>query len=152
MKQLLGKDQIAALGIEGGWTAGLQDFVRFAELDALNHVNNVVYSTWFETLRVLYMRKIGLAYDGQADLATVVRSTTVEYLKPMYMNQEYIVLCRTVKLGRSSFVIDYSVVADGAVTATATTLMVATNLEATKSIPVPDAVRQVMIEQDGAAT
>ncbi len=34
----------------------LSDNVRFADLDPNNHVNNAVYSSYFETSRVLLMR------------------------------------------------------------------------------------------------
>ena len=38
----------------------MADRVRFGELDALNHVNNVVYLRWYETLRVLYLEAYGI--------------------------------------------------------------------------------------------
>lgn len=46
----------------------LTDNVRFADLDPQYHVNNVVYSTYFETGRVTLMRNpaYGLMPDGQS--------------------------------------------------------------------------------------
>ena len=44
----LDRPALEQLGITS-WPYGYADCVRFHELDALNHVNNVVFLTWFET-------------------------------------------------------------------------------------------------------
>lgn len=50
----LSPEQLRAAGVPDGWSFGMADIVRFHELDALNHVNNVAYFRWFETLRIPY--------------------------------------------------------------------------------------------------
>ena len=56
----LGRAEIAAAGVPGDWVYGYADRVRFAEIDRLNHVNNLAYLQWFEVLRVRYFVAMGL--------------------------------------------------------------------------------------------
>lgn len=49
-----------ALGITPPAPLAMADRVRFSELDALNHVNNAVYMSWFERLRVRYTQDWGV--------------------------------------------------------------------------------------------
>jgi len=147
---ILDKDQIAALGIKGGWIIGLRDFVRYGDLDTLNHVNNKVYHAWFENIRVLYMRGLGLDFEANTPAKPVVRSATIAFNAPMFQDQEYTTLCKVSRLGRSSFTIDYAVWCGGAFRVTGDTVMVMVNQDGTAAVPVPDHLRKTMIERDGA--
>lgn len=152
MTGLLNKDQIAELGIEGGWTFGLSDFVRYGDLDSYNHVNNKVYHAWFENLRVLYLLNLGIEFDEESQIKPVVRSASIEFNAPMFMNETYTTVCKVSKLGRTSFVVEYAVWSEGSFRATGTTTLVMVNEAATETRPVPDGLRKIMIERDGAAT
>lgn len=150
MMQVLDKTQIAEHGIKGGWVLGLPDFVRYADLDTLNHVNNKVYHAWFENLRVLYLNQLGVSVEEAAHIKPVVRFATIEFIAPMFLGEEYVTLARVSKLGRTSFTIAYAVWCDGTVRATGTTVLVMVNEDSTKSVPVPEGLRAVMIKRDGA--
>jgi len=152
MTRILNKDQIAALGIEGGWTAGLPDFVRYGDLDTLNHVNNKVYHAWFENIRVLYIRGLGVTFEEDTPVKPVVRSANIVFNAPMFQDEEYITLCRVSKLGRTSFTIDYAVWCGGSMRVTGDTVMVMVNADGTAAVPVPEALRDVMVNYDGAKT
>lgn len=152
MTGLLNKDQIAKLGITGGWTFGLSDFVRYGDLDNYNHVNNKVYHAWFENLRVLYLLDLGISFDEESQIKPVVRSASIEFNAPMFMGETYTTVCKVSKLGRTSFVVEYAVWSKGSFSATGTTTLVMVNEEATETRPVPDDLRAIMIERDGAVT
>jgi pyruvate kinase len=66
-------------GIPAPWTFGMADRVRFGELDALNHVNNVVYLRWYETLRVNYLEDYGIYDLAGPDPKFVVKSVGLDY-------------------------------------------------------------------------
>jgi acyl-CoA thioester hydrolase len=55
---------LRALGIPAPWAFGLADRVRFAEIDALGHVNNTAYLTWFESFRLPYLKARGVTDYG----------------------------------------------------------------------------------------
>lgn len=152
MSKPLDKDAIAALGIEGGWTMGLPDCVRYGDLDTYNHVNNKVYHAWFENVRVLYINHMGIQLNDVSPIKPVVRTATILFDAPMFLNEDYITLCKTSKLGRTSFTLEYAVWCDGAIRVRGDTVMVMLNDAATATVPVPDSLREVMIARDGAKT
>ncbi len=152
MIEKLNKDQIAGLGIDGGWTMGLPDFVRYGDLDTLNHVNNKVYHAWFENIRVLYIRSLGIAVEENTPAKPVVRSAHIAFNAPMFQDEAYITLCRVSKLGRTSFTIDYAVWCKGVFRAVGDTVMVMVNADGSATVPVPEHLRDIMINHDGAKT
>jgi acyl-CoA thioester hydrolase len=152
MTRILDKAAITELGIEGGWVIGLRDFVRYGDLDTLNHVNNKVYHAWFENLRVLYITALGVTFEEEAPIKPVVRTANIAFNAPMFLDEDYITLCRVSKLGRTSFTIDYAVWVDGVFRVTGDTVMVMLNADATATTAVPDELRKIMIERDGAKT
>ena len=143
-----------ALGAAGlvGWPYGYRDRVRFYELDALNHVNNVVFLRWFETIRVAYLQDYGLTEYShtEADPELVVRHLSADYLAPVFQNEDYIVTARTRLIKPSSFVMEYAVHAGGTLRATGDAVVVSLELDGkTRRAHKPDAIAR-MIADDGA--
>ena len=104
----LDTDTLAEAGLSG-YSFGYRDRVRFYELDALNHVNNVVFLRWFETIRVAYFQDYGFSNYGPDDAMLVVRRATADFLAPAFQNDEYILAARTRVIKPSSFVMEYAV-------------------------------------------
>ncbi len=152
MTKILDKAKIEALGIEGGWTLGLADIVKYSDLDTYNHVNNKVYHTWFENARVLYLENTGIRFSLDSEIKPVVRSASITYDAPMFNGEEYITLARVPRLGRTSFVVEYAVWCDGSIRVTGDTTLVMVNATATETRAVPDDLREIMINRDGAKT
>lgn len=119
--------------------------VTFRDLDALGHVNNAVYLTYFEHARVAY----GLQLVGGAaptDLAFIVAEATVTYLKPAYYDDQLEVGVRVSEIGTKSFVMEYSVrrVATNEQLARGRTVQVWYNYRAQRSEPVPPFFREAV--------
>ena len=58
--------------------------VAWGEMDALQHVNNVVYFRYFETARLDYFNKIGLLVDmSKTHIGHVLRDTQCRYKLPI---------------------------------------------------------------------
>ena len=108
----LDTDTLTDAGL-AGYSFGYRDRVRFYELDALNHVNNVVFLRWFETIRVAYFQHYGFSKYGPDDPMLVVRRATADFFAPAHQNDEYIVAARTRVIKPSSFVMEYSVASNG---------------------------------------
>ncbi len=137
-----------------GWPFGMQDVVRFSELDPLNHVNNAAYLSWFETARIGYIMEYGLTgmTHSEADPQIVVRRQLVDYLKPILFGECYVVALRTTRIKPSSLVMEYGVFVDGQQRATGETVIVSLTQDGTNRLPWrPEAVGR-MIERDGAKT
>ena len=147
---ILDRAALEALGIDG-FAYGYVDRVRFYELDALNHVNNVVYLKWFETVRVRYVQDYGLtSYGAPDDPQLVVRRVTADFLAPMFQDQSYVVATRTRLVKPSSFVMDYGIFVDGRKMVEGEAVGVSLTRDGTARQPHhPQAVAR-MIERDGA--
>ncbi|SLN10760.1 acyl-CoA thioesterase YbgC [Pseudoruegeria aquimaris] len=146
----LSPELLAAQGVPGAFRYGLADRVRFQEVDALLHANNVAYVAWFETLRTRYLRDTGIldCFDGFP--AFVVAEQTVRYRAPLLLDQPYVAAGRTVRVGRSSFSQEYVLMAEGRLCAEGSAQMVYLDPQSGKGRPLPEAARRIFIERDGA--
>lgn len=137
-------------GIPAPWSYGMADRVRFGELDVLNHVNNVVYLRWYETLRVNYLEDYGIYDLADPDPKFVVKSVGLDYKAEVKRGASYINVTRTVEMRNTSWTMEYATFVEGQITTTGTCLAVLLNQDNTKR-PLPDAMRQCLITRDGAA-
>jgi acyl-CoA thioester hydrolase len=127
--------------------------VSFRDLDALGHVNNAVYLTYFEHARVGY----GLQLVGGAtptDLAFIVAEATVTYLKPAYYDDQLEVGVRVSEIGTKSFVMEYSVrrAATNQQLARGRTVQVWYSYGAQRSEPVPASFREAVARDNARGT
>ena len=142
-------DNLRAAGIPEPWSFGMADKVRFGEIDAPQHVNNAVYLKWFENLRILYFAdRDAWTIDGKRP-KVVLRNLGLDYRSEIKLTDEYILTGRVTKLGTSSFTMEYAVWVQGRLTTTSHAVMVMLNNDNSKRA-LPDQIRQMFIEQDGA--
>ena len=91
--------------------------VRFGDTDALGHVNNAVYLSYFEMGRSGYYRLLtGIPFGTEPDAdryTTVVSEASVHYRSQAFYGEPLAVECRIGWVSRSAFGIDYRVVSDG---------------------------------------
>ena len=145
----LGPAALRAAGLPDSWTFGMADRVRFGELDALNHVNNVVYLRWYETLRVLYLEDYGIYEDAGPDPKFVVKTVSLDYKAEVMRGASYVNVARTVEMRNTSFSMEYATFVDGRITTTGTAVIVVLDQDNTKR-PLTDALRQTFITRDEA--
>lgn len=59
--------------------------VEWHQLDAAQHVNNVVYLRWFETARIEYMARLGyVTMEQVSEIGPVVASLECKYISPVF--------------------------------------------------------------------
>lgn len=145
----LDAEGLAREGIPDGWSFGMADRVRFAELDALNHVNNAAYLSWFEALRVHYVSAYGLSDYRPEDPELVLRDVACRYHAPMFLNERYIVTARTARYRRTSFTMEYAVFAE-TLRATGSAVIVCLARDGSGRAPLADAVVGAFRARDGA--
>jgi acyl-CoA thioester hydrolase len=87
--------------------------VRFADTDALGHVNNAVYLSYFEAARAGYYTAVTGSTFGagerSAERTFVVAEATVAYRAPSFFGETLLVACRFSWASRSSFGLEYQV-------------------------------------------
>ena len=80
--------------------------VRFSDTDAMGHVNNAVYLTYFELARAGYYQAVtGRVFEtlAETDRSMIMAHARVEYRAPTFFGETVIVACRAAWVSRSSF-------------------------------------------------
>jgi len=121
--------------------------IRFRDLDALGHVNNAVYITYFEMAREGYVKAIKLATDESAEASErfpfIIAEITCTFLAPVMLDTDLVVYLRTSRIGNSSFDFEYLLVDEKSnqPMARGRSVQVSYDYAAGKPVPLPDNVR-----------
>ena len=83
--------------------------VRFRDLDALGHVNNAVYLTYFEIARLHYWKKL-FGSEAFNRYGFVVVRAECNYRSPAHAGEVLQVFAKVSELKRSSFIFEYEIV------------------------------------------
>src|SRR5688500_18881347 len=120
--------------------------VRWADLDANRHVNNVTYFTFMEQARIDWLERVGMQNTAEGEGPVVVQ-TSCNYRRAIPYVDALDVRVHVGPAGRTSFPTYYDIVsaedanleyADGQA------IMVWTNRGSGESRPVPDALRALL--------
>ncbi|MEM8591102.1 MAG: thioesterase family protein [Pseudomonadota bacterium] len=142
--------QLREAGVPEPWSFGLQDRVRFGELDVLAHVNNAAYLAWFENFRIQYFKEYGVDSYAGALPRIVLRQIELEFLSEVKLHDIYVVTGRTVRFRNVSWQMEYSVWVGGKQTTRGGAVLVNLDQNGAKS-PLPDSWKDAFRTRDGAA-
>ena len=78
--------------------------IHWGEMDAFNHLNNVVYYRYAESARIIYLQALGM-FDGS--MVTVLAQSSCQYLRPVTYPETLLLGVRCQRLGTSSMVMEY---------------------------------------------
>ena len=84
--------------------------VWFRHLDAMGHVNNAEYFTFFEQARTRYWLTL-TGESAVSKIGFIVVHAECDYVTPATMGESLLVGVRVPAVGRSSFAFDYRLVA-----------------------------------------
>lgn len=147
---LTAEEQIAH-GLAEAQPLAMADRVRYSEIDALQHVNNKAYLTWFETLRVEYFNRLcDPFYDvGMARPRTVLRSANIHFIREMFESEDYIATARVTAFRRNSYTLEQQIWS-GDLRARFDCVMVMLDPKGPGKQPLPEALRDVFQTRDSA--
>ena len=118
------------------------EVIRFGDLDSNNHVNNAVFSTFFEAGRVTLFRDprraLGLMPDG---LIWTLAQITIDYLGEMHWPGTVEVGIGLASLGRTSAVFEQALFFEGHCTATAKAVNVLVDQASRRPTPITDEIK-----------
>jgi len=121
--------------------------VRFRDLDALGHVNNAVYLTYFEVARLHYWKKLfgKEAFDRHS---FVVVRAECNYRSPAQSGEVLHVFARVSEMKRSSFIFEYEIVElqTGRIVADGSTVQACFDLKEKRVRSIPDDLRDTILE------
>lgn len=119
--------------------------VRWGDMDAFNHVNNVAYLRYFESGRIAYFDALELAdFFGLDGIGPILAETSCRYKFPLTYPDRVSVGVRSEKLGEDRFTQQYVLVSHrhGRVAATGDGIIVTFDYSANRKAPIPDRVRE----------
>ncbi len=79
--------------------------IQWGEMDAFNHLNNVVYYRYAESARIAYLQALGM-FDGS--MVTMLAQSSCQYLRPVMYPDTLLLGVRCQRLGNTSIVLEYS--------------------------------------------
>jgi acyl-CoA thioester hydrolase len=124
--------------------------VRFSDIDAVGHVNNAIYLTYFEEARLAYWRD-AINWDLR-EHGVIVGRSEVNYLKPITLLDEIACYVRTTRIGNSSFDVMHVLVkitpSGEEICTTGKTVCISYDYNANKSVSIPAKEREKMIAYD----
>jgi acyl-CoA thioester hydrolase len=100
--------------LTGPFTHRLDITVRFADTDAMGHVNNAKYLTYCEIARIRYWtdvigEPIALGTEGAESL--ILAEARITYRAPAFHGEVVTVETRATRIGRSSFTLEHRLLA-----------------------------------------
>jgi acyl-CoA thioester hydrolase len=118
--------------------------VRFRDCDAMGHVNHAVYFTYLEQCRLTFWREV--TGGPSPHTRVIIARAECDYRAPAHFGDELEVALQVGEIGRSSFVLLYTIanVATGQSIAEGRTVMVSYDYAAAKSVPLPDTTRSLL--------
>lgn len=115
-------------------------WIRWSDVDAYGHVNNVNYFEYFQEARIRAMSSVVPAEDL---LGFVVARIVVDYRRPLLFRPEpYVIETRATRIGRSSLDLEAVILDDTDRLAVSRTTVVAFDPEQTQSRPLSPAERE----------
>lgn len=122
-------------------------YVRFSDVDAYGHVNNVKYVEFFQEARISYLTSLRREGDGPWQ-AWVVARTDVEYREPVHFSLEpYAVDTWVHRVGRSSVELCSQIRSGERVLARARVVMVAFDQQTQRSASMPEHQRERLLAE-----
>lgn len=108
--------------------------IHWGEMDAFNHLNNVVYYRYAESARIGYLQTLGM-FDGS--MVTVLAQSSCQYLRPVTYPDTLLLGVRCQRLGNTSIVMEYSYysTAQDTIVATAEAVVVRLDSDEKRKLP-----------------
>lgn len=118
--------------------------VRYADLDAMEHVNNSIYLSYFEYARVYYFAQLlGKNWDWKEN-GILLATNEVTYIKPILLSHvpEVTIYCQ--KIGNKSFTLGYEIEVNGEMYSTGSSVIVSFDAIQMKTVPIHPEMRTAL--------
>lgn len=122
--------------------------VRWGDMDAFNHVNNSVYATYLEEVRLRWFATLNGPWVSP-EMGPVVASMRIEFRQPIEWPEELVVELLCDRVGRSSLSLPFRMVSAtdaSRLYAEGSTVLVWIDRKTGKSVPLPDFVQSACQE------
>jgi acyl-CoA thioester hydrolase len=129
--------------------------VRFGDLDAMRHLNNVVFLRYFETARISYLRHLIPSHDPahpeSEGFGLIFAECHINYRSPVVYDEQVAIECSVSSVARSSFRVPFRMLVGDRLAAEGYGVLVGYDYVEGHATPLPDELRsRLEDEADGA--
>ena len=128
--------------------------VAWGEMDAMNHVNNIVYFRYFESARIAYFEKAGMfSYMTETGIGPILATISCKFKIPLSYPDKVLIGAKVGSIEDDRFVMNHLVVSEKhqKVAAEGDGVIVAFNYREGKKVTVPEVMKQKIIDIQKAA-
>ena len=124
------------------WPVSLVLPVQWGDMDSFQHVNNVMYLRWFESVRIAYMERAGMM-QRMPDVGPILARQTIDYRFPLLYPDSVRAQATVTKLGNTSFTMALRLTSEsqGKVAAEGEAVTVMFDYRNEKAVPLDAALR-----------
>lgn len=120
--------------------------IRFADCDMMGHVNNGIYLSYFESARMHYFSQLlGTDWDWNR-YGVILRKNEIEYLKPLYLNENPEIEIYIENIGDKSFTLAYELRSNNVLKTIGKSVLVCFDAKENKSISIPLLMKEALIQ------
>jgi acyl-CoA thioester hydrolase len=120
--------------------------VRFGDLDAMRHLNNVVFLRYFETARIAYLRQLVPGHDPAHpeadDFGLIFAECHINYRSPVHFDEPVDVQCSIGTVRRSSFRVEFDMRVEGRLVAEGYGVLVGFDYANQQAAQLPETLRE----------
>jgi acyl-CoA thioester hydrolase len=124
--------------------------VRFGDLDAMRHLNNVVFLRYFETARIAYIRQLLPSHDPAHPEAEkfglIFAECHINYRSPVYFDENVAVECSVGEVRRSAFQVNFTMRVGERLAAEGYGWLVGYDYVTEKATPLPERLKAALDE------
>jgi acyl-CoA thioester hydrolase len=129
--------------------------VAWGEMDALRHVNNIVYFRYFESARIAYFEKLRFwEFMNQTGIGPILASIHCKFRIPLTYPDTVSVGTRIPRIEQDRFVMEYRAVShkSQAIVAEGEGVVVSYNYRESKKTPLPEEMKQRILALEESVT
>jgi acyl-CoA thioester hydrolase len=129
--------------------------VAWGEMDALRHVNNIVYFRYFESARIAYFEKLRFwDFMNQTGIGPILASIQCKFKMPLTYPDTVSVGTRIPRIEQDRFVMEYCAVShkSQAIVAEGESVVVSYNYRESKKAPLPEEMKQRILTIEESVT
>jgi acyl-CoA thioester hydrolase len=137
------------------WAYCHVDRVRFGDLDAMRHVNNVSFLSYFEDARVQYLSQLlGNDPTTRRGFGLIFAECKINYRAPAFYDEELRTCVRPAEIARSSVKLEFAInaVTDERLLAEGYGTVVGYDYAAGRPMPLPDDFKAALTAVAGSST
>ena len=123
--------------------------VAWGEMDARNHVNNIVYFRYFESARIAYFEKMDLiGYMTETGIGPILATTSCKFKIPLSYPDKVLIGAKVVRIEEDRFSMNYLIVSTKhqKVAAEGDGVIVTFNYREGKTVTIPEVVKQSILD------